>query len=299
MSSVDLGHREAVIRRELERLGRGRWLEPDASLESLDEPARAWLSDRLDELLAALTPWSEGDELPSVLALRTTRSMHEAERTWHEAWERIRVASPGAILRAFERANAALSTALSTRARSKRRAMEEFAMSTVGRVRARLDTLAVRLREGATFVPALVDEKLGALVTRHLEWVLVHGDARPSPFGPLLAIWLRGAWPVLLPGDEAVIYVPIEHEGSVVPWIEGDPLNRRSENPLIERHGPLRRPVGAEFTTAAPTWWELGLSFPLTFEVKRFRVGSYDDDVIVAGMLLRVGDDPTEDPGSD
>jgi hypothetical protein len=87
MSHVHRGAHETLIEREVDRLARGHWLRPDAALDALTDDARAWLGDRLDELLAVLAPWAGGDALPTALALRVTRSMHEAERIWRDASE--------------------------------------------------------------------------------------------------------------------------------------------------------------------------------------------------------------------
>lgn len=287
MSSKHLGEHEAVFVRELQRISAGRWLQPDASLAALDDDARVWIADRLDELLAALTPWSADDPLPSSLGVETTRSMHEAERRWRAAWERDEAVTQGASLRAFERAVASMPSFASGRMRKRRRAVEELARRATEAANQRLDDLSVELEEGSSVVPTCGGRTLTTLVTRHFEWIVTHGDAAPSPFGPLLEVWLRGAWPVMLPGDAVVIYVPIEHEGRVLSWVEGDPINYAPERASLAKHGPRRRPVAAERRTKLPTWWELGVSQPIVFDVRRY-------EVMTAGASFDVGDDPVE-----
>ncbi len=284
MPLAHLGAREAPIQRELDRLRRARWLRPDAELESLDDDARTWLSDRFDELLAALTPWAGDRALPSTIPLRVTRSMHEAERLWREAWERP--GSPGAVLSAIGCANGALTRALAERSPKKQRAVNAYASNVSVSA---LSHLSVYFKEQrVASEPA--DARLGAMVTRHLEWTLAFDDATPSPDGPLLAIAMRGAWPLLLPGDEALVYVPVEHEGRPAPWLEGDPIDPQAEIPELVRHGPRHRPVAVEECTALPAWWQLALPIPITFTVERYTVE-------IAGGVSNVGFDPPDPEG--
>lgn len=292
MNPTRFGPREALVRRELDRIGQGRWLQPDALLDDLGGEGRAWLSDRLDELLAALTPWCGDDALPDALSLRVTRSMHEAERSWREAWEQDDAASsPGAALRAFTRAGKDLDRGLSPHARATQYALERYTREASRRAQARLDALSVRLTEGGDFTLALADFRLDALVARHLEWTLSADEATPSPFGPLLEVWLRGALPMVLPGDVVMVYVPVEHEGRVVPWLEGDPVEA-DRNPSLVRHGPRRRPVAAASSAPMQAWWNLGISFPLTFEVKRF-------EMVTLGARAPLGVTPRVDDEAD
>lgn len=286
MSTARFGENEQCLRRELARFNEARWLAPDAAFAALDEEATVWIRDRLDELLAALTPWG-GDALPSAMTLHTTRSMHEAERRWRSAWE-ASSDDESPTLRAFDRAIATLPPSDVGRARRRRRAIEELVRRAVEPALERLDTLSVRLEEGSSLVPQVSTRGLTELVTRHLEWVIAWGDARPSPFAPLLAIWRRGAWPVLLPGDAAVVYMPVEHDGRVLPWIEGDPINYAPERPSLAKHGPRRRTHPAEARTQLPTWWERGVSQPPTFDLRLY-------EVAIAGAMFDVGDAPVDD----
>lgn len=286
MSNV-FGEHERCLRRELSRFHEAHWLAPDASLAALDEDAMVWMRDRLDEVLAAITPWGD-DALPSALTLHVTRSMHDAERRWRAAWEDLSAAKTSATLRAFDRALASLPPFDAGRGRKRRRAVDELARRATVPIFERLDALSVRLGEGSAVVPSVGANGVTALVTWHLEWVITYGDAKPSPCGPLLALLGRGAWPALLPGDAAVVYVPVEHDGRILPWIEGDPINYAPERPSLAKHGPRRRPHPAEESTRLPTWWERGLSHPLTFDLRRY-------EILGAGALGDVGDDPVDD----
>jgi hypothetical protein len=264
MNGKDGGHHDALVR-EVRRIKRGRWLQPDVLLDDLGEDARGWLSDRLDEVLAALTPWSEGDSLPTALGLRVTRSMHEAEQAWREACGPDGPTASGATLRAFGRASEA-AKAGAAGSEKNRRSVERFAAVVGRKVQGRFDELAVVLASGEVVASRSTD-RLSILVARHLEWTIAFGDA-PSPFGPLIAVWMRGAWPAVLPGDEVLVYVPVEQDGRVVPWLEGDPVEAEAEHPALVRHGPRRRPIAAETSDAPPVWWQLGISFPPAFEVR-------------------------------
>ncbi len=129
------------------------------------------------------------------------------------------------------------------------------------------------------------------MFSRHLGWLLAFDDARPSPFGPLLEVWLRGAWPIVLAGDEVLVYVPVEQNGRVAPWMDGDPLNLEAEDPFLVRHGPRRRPVAAEQSTALPAWWQLGLSLPPAYEVEDRRA-EIDGDIAWVGPYPVEPDEP-------
>jgi len=103
----------------------------------------------------------------------------------------------------------------------------------------------------------------------------------------LLAVWMRGAWPMLLPGGSVLVFVPTEHDGQVVPWIEGDPVDADAEAASLVRHGPRRRPIAAERSGRLPTWWQLGLSVPLVYAPRESRVE-------VAGSIGGVSDAPID-----
>ena len=93
--------------------------------------------------------------------------------------------------------------------------------------------------------------------------------------------------PALLPDDGAVVYVPIEHDGAVITWIDGDPINPNPERASLAKHGPRRQPVASEERTRLPTWWELGVSQPLVFDLHR-------NEVLRMGRVAVVRDDPAD-----
>lgn len=263
MTDVRFITENPLVRGEMERLSRGRWLQPDATVEALGADTLTWLGDRFDELLAALAPWSDGEPLPTSLALRTTRSMHEAERIWRESWEQTDEAAAGATLGAVGRMTAAFPGPNDPAGALLRRVLTMLAKDAVRPMSERLRVASTSDRPVSTVVPVDVEKRVVAQVVFDLEWVLVRGT--PSPLRALLDVWMSGMWPMLLPGDVALIYVPIEHEGQLVPWLEGDPLHTLGGAPGLARRGPLRGPVPAERSTAPAAWWHLGISLPPSF----------------------------------
>lgn len=276
------------MHRELARLAGIRWLFPDAAMAALADDARTWLHERFDELLAVLTPWAEGAPLPDALALSATRSMHEAERCWHDAW-RGGDEGTSPVLRALVRAEASIGQTHSKRLRHAVAATHVELARRVPDPDARWRSLTTscgafeQLRGDPPVTPGT------RLLRRHLAWMAVHGDARPSPFAPLLAVWQRGAWPILLPGAAALVYVPAERDHALQPWVDGDP-EALAEPEAPSRHGPRRRPNPAVRRFEVPAWWELGVSIAPAFVRVELR-----DMEITAGAAVPVGAYPIDE----
>jgi hypothetical protein len=53
----------------------------------------------------------------------------------------------------------------------------------------------------------------------HARWLAAFGDdpAKPSPWAPLWALWERGAWPLMLPERDLLVYVPVLRGRDLVP----------------------------------------------------------------------------------
>ncbi len=179
-------------------------LRPSASLDALEAAACVEVRDRVDELASALAPF--GLAPGAALRVTFTRSAFDACTRWEQSWRR---AAPEPVERArpWPEGDDLAS------------ALHRAANSIAG------PELAAALREGrrarwrASLAGDLADGHEGpeAAAALHLQWRARHGEERASPWGPLLALWAAGVWPVLLPGNKLVAYVPVRRGDAIVP----------------------------------------------------------------------------------
>lgn len=215
-----LAHR-ALYAAERERLAACRWLEPDASFESMGAAAQQWIDDRVDELRAALLPHADPPGALATLSARVERSSAAALEAWARSWETSE-ATPLAIEAALGRAFVLTEQAFAawrevpwevsvplTRVPPAERSVWQGMME-----RHRL-ALAAR-GEQRPINPLHPAQRA---CTSHLRWLLAFGRdaARPSPWAPLVALFERGAWPVALGDGSLLVYVPVLRDGAVVP----------------------------------------------------------------------------------
>lgn len=197
----------------LARVESARWLCPDPLLEALDGDALAWLEERADEHLSALLP-ENPDPPPSALRVVTARDVVEVAARLDAAWTPVvdRATTPLWQLHALEAAMASLEM----------RAGDVAHAAALAAARAALDASLRRSWQNApawtraeisTFTHSDGYATAPELVAWHdLRWRVIHGASRRSPWSPLLALWERGAWPMLLPDDALLVYVPRRRE---------------------------------------------------------------------------------------
>lgn len=196
----------------LERLRLVRWLEPDPELSTASPEAMRWLEDRADELLAALEPYVYTHLAPTTLTVEIERDGTNAFSRWSRAWENA--LSTSANGPEFE-----LISALG------RAAIKGLPPSGFGLSR---DDLHARLslwgrdalRRSSTWrrAIALNERPPGeTALRRHVGWVIENPELSPerSPWGPLIALWERGVWPLLLPGATLLVWVPTTRNGVI------------------------------------------------------------------------------------
>lgn len=63
------------------------------------------------------------------------------------------------------------------------------------------------------------------LIKAHASFLMIFGEL-PSPWAPLVSIWARGAWPLTFSEDGFLIYLPVLHQGTLVPEPQ-DPSSTR------------------------------------------------------------------------
>lgn len=200
-----------------------RWLAPDAAMDALDEAARAWVAERVDEHLAALSHYTSRG--PFEARVEYTRDFRDAASRWDGAWESAPPSTP--YLLALRSAHALLDEPLAANA------SPDVAHGAMAAVR----MLAPRCAawdslhgpgEARDPVPGVTCAAL------HAGWLALYGDdaSTPSPWVPLFALWERGLWPLALPDASVLVYVPHLSNGLVVaPSGIALPLPRRRPQP--------------------------------------------------------------------
>lgn len=187
-------------------------------MERREPEAIAWLEGRADELGAVLAQF-ETFEAP--IAVRTTGSLRELVGAWRTSlvagrrtlsWALARAAKElnklpfdaqrfpdvDALVCDSQRASAAWRTLY--RERTQDRSSEVLAFGVT--VRKPALEWSVAGRPGA------------ATCAKHLKWCAAFGSTRPSPWGPFLAMFERGAWPVPCAGG-LFVFVPVRADTSI------------------------------------------------------------------------------------
>ncbi len=196
----------------LDRFRLVRWLEPDPELGVVSPEARRWLEDRADELLASLEPYVYAHLAPSTLSVEVERDGAAAFSRWTDAWAEALTADPFGP-------GSELVTALG------RAAVKGLPASGFGLSRDDLHTQLSNwgrdaLRRSSTWRRAIpLNERPPGetALRRHVGWVIENPEQPParSPWSPLLAMWERGAWPLLLPGATLLVWIPATRGGAI------------------------------------------------------------------------------------
>ncbi len=251
------------FRDALSRLSRCRWMRPDAELESLTPAALTWLAERVDELHAALLPFTPTPDALSALSLSTERSARAAFERCNSTWE-THAPSPviEALYEAVRHVDQTLGRTLSTdERRALDREISEALGATCGAPSPWAEEIARHERSSVKRGRPVVPRGPGqhhpgaAVAEKQLLWNVAFGDdARaPSPWAPFAAMFERGAWPMLLPDATVLVYVPVLHGGRLVP---------EPAKPLKNSVFPKREPRRAPTPRTIPPIEKLGVSTP-------------------------------------
>jgi NAD-dependent deacetylase len=204
--AVRHGAHPDAVRALFARICAGRLLRPDADLSAPSAEGLAWLHARVHALCGSLG-LGLGD-----LSLRVFRDARAALEAVHDdprlAGLPEGIAEPPAWLRAF---------AAAARTGASGDATEEPTMHR-DLLRRGVDEALLRARFAAKGAARRVlhtlPTSLGALAWRAARRVAREGEGAGGPFEPMLAIWLRGAWPFAL-GDAIGVWIPT-YEGEVL-----------------------------------------------------------------------------------
>ncbi|MBL8679062.1 MAG: hypothetical protein JNK05_07840 [Myxococcales bacterium] len=210
------GAHTAAVRVLLEQLSTARWFQPDTALAREEPAALDWVRDRVDEHRAALGV----DELE--IPVRVFRDAVEARRAFEQSFHR-RQDKHAPMRRWF----AALGALASDRASTDD---AELSRSTV----ASLEKSFSKIHPWSHQTELALPSALVACATRAVRNLARNGpEAKaPCPYRPLLALWLRGAWPFALT-DGLGLWVALREEGFIVPNPVGKTLEDRREWPKI------------------------------------------------------------------
>ena len=180
----------------LSQIARAAVLQPDATLDRRGDDATRELQDVADELAAALG-------LDARSSVEVFRDPIEASRTevdrWLQALERGPLEPMAARWAEFSPVEAK-----DTRSRDARRAAKLAAKDAIDRGTGRL--------RGFSTMP---EREFTKVACEAVVSVVARGPAAPCRWRPLLALWLRGAWPFALP-DALGVWLPTYDRGELV-----------------------------------------------------------------------------------
>lgn len=233
-----------------------RWLAPDSALEALTPEAMEWLRERADELLGALMPWlPEGSEL-TVIPVETERSMPAACERWTAAWSAVPTKSLQPAAHALDAARTHVLTFERALGWARREKLEQKVSKAVQEASAASPHWVALIEAAGGVFEYASPHPTEAIASLHAHWLTRGSDpAHPSPWAPLLAIFERGAWPVLLPDNTLLVYVPVLQGARAVL----DPANPDVRTP------PRRAPLAALRSRTIPPLLEIGAGPPPSF----------------------------------
>lgn len=243
-----------------ERVSRARWLLPAPELA--DDPSRSlpWLQRQLGQFTSAL-PRGLLPAEPSATVVRWPEALLERwARCWHET---LRDGEPGPLI---SRVAQALDDARDESLQGYKRELaapirpaeqilaslpgaQELAALDQACAAARAASLPASRELGALFGTAFPVERI-VLVEA---WSRLRAPATTTPWEPLLALWERGVWPVLLATGDFLVYVPV---------LDGDSLvadSRQSGLPFGPRH---TAPQGPGVLAAVRSLYSHALGMP-------------------------------------
>lgn len=212
----------AAMRALTERLNAARWLSPDAGLDLLPGAEREWLDARHEEFRASLATLAAPFEVTG--SMEVLRSAPDVAARWSAQWSDAVADAPNppllAALGAAEGSGAAVKI---TAVPAKLRSAVEAALAD-----------AVRRWGGALGPQQALQISAMRVVERQWAWVQRAG-AEASPWAALLEVWMRGAWPVVLPDGGWLVFVPVWQDGRGV----ADPSHAVAPLTMVGRELPL------------------------------------------------------------
>lgn len=217
------GSSAATVHAFIERVRAVRWLAPDAAMDALDETARAWIDERVDEHLAAASRYTSHG--PFEARVECTRGFGDAAVRWEAAWASAPPSTP--YLAALDRAAQPFDGPGDD---GRRFAWAQQAMRLAREAAPPCAAWAAMHGFGEVH-DALPGVTCAAL---HAGWLALFDDDPevPSPWEPLFALWERGLWPLAMPDASMLVYVPHVANGRLVaPTGLALPLPRRSPQP--------------------------------------------------------------------
>lgn len=213
----DYGDRSGEVRDALAELISAPWFSPDASLALEEREALDWLSERLDEHAAALMRFDVArGAIPLKLfvtrdaaaaharfdadAARVETEAHRLDRATHQRWrDALARATQHTEQRLYEVAESDVKKTLARASETVwKRALRPFREEDRAFLEWRTDALQEPLRLWLT-------------------WCAAYGRGEPSPWKPLVDIWMRGAWPFSLPVGVLGVYIPVRRGARVIP----------------------------------------------------------------------------------
>lgn len=191
-----------------ERFGAGFDFAPDAALDALDPAAVEWVRDRVDEFHAALMA-CPGAVTYDPGGIEFERDLDRAAERWAAAWNAQPEATP--FCHALDNALAVMyqRQRILPGFRNAER-LREMGEIVLGRSIGDGDVEVVNAKAQPHH-----DVVVGMIGAEYFWHEPIRNDANgpvtssPSPWAPLLALWERGAWPLLLPDGAVLFFVRV------------------------------------------------------------------------------------------
>lgn len=242
---------EALVR-QVEKV---RWLSPEAGEGELPSGLRSRIEERVVAFGEALRLADPELDAPTCRVVRCAEELSAAFLTaWGAAADQR---DSWRFQEALRRANAARWMESDEDLRDWRELLDKALAASIERSDA--------LRLGAP----VSDPPFVRIARSELAW-LAREDDVPSPWGPLLELWMMGAWPVWLPGGEVLVYVPVRRGGAVA-WAPDSPTYL--ELPAVA--GELMTPFKMEWAD-----WRFRQKDALV-TLPRYRVAAASEDLLV------------------
>lgn len=218
----DLGEARDVLRDWFRSLRAASWLVPDSALAGCENSAVEWVKMHVDEHFGALASYLGEIEAPIPPPVFLTHDLCELIKHWDSAW-----APPSPTAPAVQHWKSLISQAapkLTSALKGKPPGYDNITKTcdSLAATTRRMIGLSKEQIHGAalgSIKPLIWNSPIDKLATFITWWLAAYGQKTlgSCPWVSILAIWQRGAWPLILPNGELWVWVPHYLENTAMP----------------------------------------------------------------------------------